>query len=154
MSPARPRDVQKSSANPYQVAFGTRIEFVNLNSEVPVWQDEKAAVIDNQLQAVILMAQVPTDPAIPCSALQGRGGKAQKGYPLIAPSGDVPKRLADLGQRTQVMMLLHQFLVMLLFEWANGPDKNLPQVQGSSPHMKHDSDFYIPHWESVVQKTL
>ena len=55
---------------------------------MPVGQDEKAAVIDDQLEAVILMAEVPTDPAIPCSALQGRGGKAQKGYPLTAPPID------------------------------------------------------------------
>src|SRR4030042_4349423 len=103
---------------------------------MPVGQDEKAAVIDDQLQAVILMAQVPTDPAIPCSALQGRGGKAQKGYPLIAPGGNVPEGFANLRQRTQVMMLLHQFLVTLLFEWTNGADKNLPQVQGSYPQRK------------------
>jgi hypothetical protein len=79
------------------------------------------------------MAQVPTDPAIPCSALQGRGGKAQKGYPLIAPSGNVPESFANLRQGTQVMMLLHQFLVTLLLEWMNGPDKDLPQVQWSFP---------------------
>ena len=108
---------------------------------MPVGQDEKAAVIDDQLEAVILMAEVPPDPAIPCSALQGRGGKPQKGYPLIAPSSDVPESLADLGQRTQVMVLLHQFLVPLLFDWTDGPDKNLPQVQGSYPQTKYNSGF-------------
>jgi hypothetical protein len=105
---------------------------------MPVRQDEKAAVIDDQLEAVILMAQVPTDPAITCSALQGRGGKAQKGYPLIAQSGNVPESLANLGQKTQVMILLHELLVTLLFEWTNGPDKNLPQVQDSCPQMKYN----------------
>ena len=65
-----------------------------------VGQDKKAAVIDDQLEAVILMAKVPTDPAIPGSALQGRGRKAQKGYPFIAPGSDVPECFADLGQRT------------------------------------------------------
>ena len=100
---------------------------------MPVGQDEKAAVIDDQLEAVILMAEVPTDPTIPCSALQGRGGKAQKGYPLIAPEGNVPEGFADLRQGTQVMMLLHQFLITLLFEWTNGPDKNLSQIQNSYP---------------------
>ena len=74
---------------------------------MPVGQDEKATVINDQLQPIILMVKVPPDPAIPCSTLQGRGGKAQKGYPLIAPSGDVPESLANLGQGTQVMMLLH-----------------------------------------------
>src|SRR3972149_113757 len=85
------------------------------------------------------MAQVPTNPAIPCSTLQGRGGKAHKSYPLIAPGGDVPERLADLGQRTQVMMLLHEFLVALLLEWTNGTNKNLHQVQGGYPQMKYNS---------------
>ena len=46
---------------------------------MPVGQDEKAAVIDDQLEAVILMAEVPADPAISGRALQSGGGKAQKG---------------------------------------------------------------------------
>ncbi len=74
---------------------------------MPVGQDEKAAVIHDQLETVILMAEVPPDPTIPCSALQSRGGKAQKGYPLIAPEGNVPEGFADLRQGAQVMMLLH-----------------------------------------------
>ena len=63
---------------------------------MPVGQDEKAAVIDDQLEAVILMAEVPPDPTISCSTLQRRGGKAQKGYLLIAPEGNVPEGFADL----------------------------------------------------------
>ena len=114
---------------------------------MPLGQDEKTTVIDNQLQAVLLMAQVPTNPAIPGSALQGRRGKTQEGYPLIAPSRDIPERLADLGQRTQVMMLLHQFLVTLLFHWKNGPDKNLPQVQGSDLRKKNCLGFLYTSWE-------
>ena len=105
---------------------------------MPVGQDEKAAVIDDQLEAVILMAEVPPDPTIPCSALQSRGGKAQKGYPLIAPEGNVPEGFADLRQGPQVMMLLHQFLITLLFEWTNGPDKNLSQIQNGYPQMKYN----------------
>src|SRR4030042_920732 len=108
---------------------------------MPVGQDEKAAVIDDQLEAVILMAEVPPDPTIPCSVLQSRGRKAQKGDPLIAPEGNVPEGFADLRQTTQVMMLLHQFLIMLLFEWTNGPGKNLSQIQNSYPPMKHNHAF-------------
>ena len=100
---------------------------------MPVGQDEKTAVIDDQLEAVILMAEVPPNPTIPCSTLQSRGGKAQKGNPLIAPGGNVPEGFADLRQGTQVMMILHQFLITLLFEWTNGPDKNLSQIQNSYP---------------------
>ena len=71
------------------------------------------------------MAGVPSDPTITCSALQSRSGKAQKAHPLIAPEGNIPERLADFGQSPQVMMLLHQLLITLLFEWMNGLDKNL-----------------------------
>ena len=92
---------------------------------MPVGQDKKAAVIDDQLEAVILMAGVPSDPAITCNALQSRGGKAQKPHPLIAPEGNIPSRLADLGQRSQVMMLLHQFLITMLLGCMDGPDKNI-----------------------------
>src|SRR3990172_62653 len=108
---------------------------------MPVGQDEKAAVIDDQLEAVILMAKVPSDPTIPCSALQSRGGKAQKGHPLIAPEGNVPERLADLGQRPQIMMLLHQFLITLFFAWTNRTDKNLSQIQDDSLQSEYG---YIP----------
>ena len=107
---------------------------------MPVGQDEKPAIVDDQLQAVILMTEVPTDPAIPGSTLQGCSGKAQKSYPVIVPSGDVPESFANLGQRTQVMMLLHEFLVTLLFERTSGPDKNLPKIQGSYPQMEYNSD--------------
>ena len=57
---------------------------------------------------------------------------------VIAPSRDVLKGFADLGQRTQVMMLLHEVLVTLLFEWTNEPDKNPPQIQDSYPQRKYD----------------
>jgi hypothetical protein len=103
---------------------------------MPVGQDEKAAVIDDQLEAVILMAEVSADPVISGSALQSGGGKAQKGYPLIAPEGNVPEGFADFRQGTQVMMLLHQSLIALLFGRTNGPDKNLSQIQNGHPQMK------------------
>jgi hypothetical protein len=109
---------------------------------MPVGQDEKAAVIDDQLEAVILMAEVPSDPAISGSALQSCGGKAQKGYPLIVPEGNVPEGFADFSQRTQIMMFLHQFLITLLFEPTNGPYKNLSQIQNGHPLMK---DIYAPY---------
>ena len=65
--------------------------------KMPVGQDEKAAVIDDQFEAVILQAKVPPDPAISGRALQGGGGKTHQGDPVIVPGGDVPEGLADLG---------------------------------------------------------
>ena len=109
---------------------------------MPVGQDEKAAIIDDQLEAVILKAQVPSDPTIPCSIFQSRGGKAQKGYSLIAPEGNVPEGFADLRQGTQVMMLLHQSLVTLFFERTNKPDENLSQIQNGYLQMKYNHALY------------
>src|ERR1700728_1922237 len=100
---------------------------------MPVGQDEKAAVVDDQLQAAIALAKVPTDPIVTHGALEGRGGKAQQRYPFFPPGGNVPERLADLRQSSQVVVLSHEFLVALLVAGANGPDNDLTQVQGSIP---------------------
>lgn len=57
---------------------------------VPIGKDKKTAVVDHQLQTIILVAGAPTDPSVPCAALPGRGGKAHKGHPLVLPARDVP----------------------------------------------------------------
>jgi broad specificity phosphatase PhoE len=76
--------------------------------------------------------------------------RAGSGYPFIAPGDHVPQGFADLGQRTRVMISLHQFPITMLFGWANGPDKDLPQVQRSYSRMNYNSDPYIHHWETGV----
>ena len=91
---------------------------------MPIGQDQKTAVIGQQVQAVILMAKIPADPPIPGRALPGRSGKAQQGHPLLSKGGDIPQGFANLGQSTQVMMLLHQLLKTLLFKCNDGPDKD------------------------------
>jgi hypothetical protein len=100
---------------------------------MPLGQDEIAAVVDDQLQAAILMAEVPTDPAITRGALERGGGKAEESHPCLTPGGDVPERFADLRQRTQVVVLSHQILVTPLLEWTNRPDNDFMQVQWSLP---------------------
>jgi hypothetical protein len=79
------------------------------------------------------MAEVPADPEIACCTLPGCGGKAQKSDPFLVPGGYVPKGFADLGQKTQVMMLLHLFLVMWLFERKDMADNDFLQVQDTEP---------------------
>jgi len=96
-------------------------------------KDEKTAVISNQLEAAILKAEGPSDPTIPCRALPCAGGEAQQSQPLIAPEGHVPKGLADLGQRSQVMMGLDELLETRLFARTDGPDKDLLQIQKGYP---------------------
>src|SRR6266568_8635840 len=104
---------------------------------MPIRQDEKAAVIDDQLQAAIAMAKVPTDPAIARRALEGGGGEAQQGYPFRTPGRDIPQRFANLRQSTQVVVQSHQFLVTGLVTGTNGPDNDLTQVQRRTPREAH-----------------
>jgi hypothetical protein len=115
-------------------------------------KDQETAVIGHQVQAIILVAEAPSDPTVPYRALPGSGRKGQKGYPLIAPGGDVPKGFADLAQSPQVVIGLHSFLETPLFGRKNGPDKDFFQVQdnhpdqvneaqGTQPHIPHPSEF-------------
>jgi len=122
------------------------------------WEDQEAAVIGHQVQAVILMAEVPSDPAIPCCTLPGRGGKAQKSYPFILPGGQVPKGFADLGQGTQVMMLLHLALVTWLFRVTHGTDSDFLKVQDTQPQDEVDgvqrTGASLPYpWANVQKKS-
>lgn len=94
--------------------------------DMPVRKDQKTAVVGHKFQTIILMTRAPADPLVPCSALPGCSGEADKGNPLVTPNGNVPKSFADLGQITQIMMCLHQFLIVPLFESSNRPDLNLP----------------------------
>jgi hypothetical protein len=109
---------------------------------MPIGKDQETAVIAHQVQAIILMAEVPTDPAVTCRTFPGRGGKAQKSNPVIVIGGSIPKGFADLGQRTQVMMLLHLFLVMGLFEGTNRPDNDFLHIQGNQPPDEVDEMQY------------
>jgi len=96
---------------------------------MPIWQDQKTTVIGHQFQAVILVTESPADPPIPGRALPGRRGKAQQGHPLLVPEGDIPEGFANLGQRPEVMMCLHQCLITLFFESFNGADEDIFQAQ-------------------------
>ena len=100
--------------------------------QVPVGKNEKAAIVDHQLQAGILMAEAPTDPAIACGALQCRGRKAQQCDPLLPPARHVPKRFSNLGQMAQVVMLSHELLVAGLFAEMNEPHHHLAQFRTRS----------------------
>src|SRR2546429_241153 len=86
----------------------------------------------HQLQAGILLAEAPTDPAIACRALQCRGRKAQQRDPLLPPARHVPKRFSNLGQMAQVVMLSHELLVARLFAGMNEPHHHLAQFRTRS----------------------
>ena len=74
-------------------------------------QNQEAAVVGEQVLAVVLDAEVPTDPAVAGGALQRRRREARQRHPAAAPRRRVPQRLADLRQRAQIVVRLHQALV-------------------------------------------
>jgi hypothetical protein len=84
-------------------------------------QDEEAAMIGDQMEALIVQHGGPADlpvaclsadrqtgPAVARSALQRRGLPAQQREPLAAPLGHIAQRLAHHPGEAQVMMLPHQ----------------------------------------------
>jgi len=75
--------------------------------QMPLWQDQKPAVVSDEFESPVLVAVVPPDPAVTRGALQSRGGKTQRRGPLPINEGNVPQRVADLGQVAQVVVLLH-----------------------------------------------
>ena len=74
----------------------------------PARQDQEPAVVREQVLAVVLGAEVPADPAVARAALQRRRREADQRHPLAAPARGVPQRLADLRQRAQVVVRVHQ----------------------------------------------
>jgi hypothetical protein len=117
-----------------------------------VWKDEETAVVGHQVEAIKLMAEVPSDPALPCCALPGGCGKSEKGNPRIFPACDIPKGFTDLGQRAQVMMLLHQFLKWLFFAGKNRSENDFRQVQKMPPDewVERQHNLSIHHPERIV----
>src|SRR5271166_1577345 len=124
--------------------------------QVPVGKNQKAAIVDHQLQAGIVLAQAPTDPAIARGALQCRGRKAQQRDPLLPPACHIPQRLADLRQIAQVVMLAHELLVAGLLAGTNQPDHHLAKLRRRSSvnALRMHSGARIPGRGRDVQKNL
>jgi hypothetical protein len=85
-------------------------------------QDQEAAVVGDQMETVVLITGRPANPAIPRRALPGRCGEAQQGQPLRVMPRHIPQGMADLRQRPQVMMGLHQRLEARLISGAINGD--------------------------------
>ena len=75
---------------------------------MPLGQNQKPAVVRQQVQAVLLVAKIPADPVVARGALPGRRREAQQCQPLLAPTRHVPQRATDLAERAQLMMRFHQ----------------------------------------------
>jgi hypothetical protein len=61
-------------------------------------QDQKTTIIGDQVQAVVLMTEIPTDPAVTGCTLPGGGAEVQQGQPLATPGDHIPQGMTDLGQ--------------------------------------------------------
>jgi len=97
--------------------------------KMPARQDQKAAVVDHQLEPVELMPEVPADPLVPRRTLPGRRRETYWAQPLLPPNGYVAERLADLRKSPQVVVLLHQGLITSLFPRKNRLNHDFPQIQ-------------------------
>jgi len=97
--------------------------------DVVLGQDQKSAVVGDQVQAVVLVAEIPSDPGVTRRALPGRRGEARQGQPLPVPGGDIPQGVADLRQRPEVVTGCHQGLEAVLLIRSNGLKDDLSEVQ-------------------------
>ena len=86
---------------------------------MPSRQDQEPAVIGDQVQAVVWVAETPTHPALPHRAFPGGGGKAQQRDPFLAPGCHVPEGFTDFRQHAQILMPLPQGLITRCFTGPN-----------------------------------
>jgi hypothetical protein len=96
-------------------------------------QDQEACVVGDQVQAVVLIAQIPADPAVTGCTLPSRGTKAQQRQPLLTPSGHVPEGVANLGKRSEVMMGLKKRLKACFLRYRHRPKDDLAKVHAQRP---------------------
>ena len=97
----------------------------------PARQHQEAAVVREQVLAVVLGAEVPADPAVAGGALQRRRREARQRHPLAAPDRGIPPRLADLRQRTEVVVRRHQPLVAPLVAGRHGLHDHFAQIHAA-----------------------
>ena len=108
----------------------------------PARQDQEAAVVGEQVLAVVLRAEVPADPAVAGAALQRRRREAGQRHPLAAPARGVPQRLADLRQRAQVVVRLHQLPVAPFVPGRHRLHGHLAQFQTAPGSIANFAPFY------------
>ena len=108
----------------------------------PARQDQEAAVVGEQVLAVVLRAEVPADPAVAGAALQRRRREADQRHPRAAPARGVPQRLADLRQRPQIVVRLHQLPVAPFVPGRHRLHGHLAQFQTAPGSIANFAPFY------------
>jgi hypothetical protein len=98
---------------------------------MPVGQNQKTAIVGDQLEPVIiiLMVKIPADPPIAHRAFPRGRRKTQQRHPLLVIGGHIPQGMTDLGQIPQVMMRRHQLAMKRFFAALNGTDSHFVEVQ-------------------------
>ena len=88
-------------------------------------QEQEPGVVGEQMQPVKLHRVVPANPAVARRALQRRCREHHQRQPLAAMMSDIAHRLADSGQRTEVVVRLHQLPKPSLLVRCDDVDPNL-----------------------------
>jgi hypothetical protein len=96
-------------------------------------QDEKAHVVADQMQAIVLVALIPADPTIARRTFPSRSADHQQRRPLPAPRRHIPDGVTDLRDRAKVVMRLKQRLEARLLSDADRPQCDLFQVHAHGP---------------------
>src|SRR5208337_3476359 len=105
----------------------------------------------DQLQAVILVAVVPTNPLVAYRAFPGRGRKTQQGNPFPPIVGSIPKRLADLANHAEIVMGVQQLLETPLLALPDRANPDLPKLQVPCPARPLRRPSFIARTNPIVQ---
>jgi hypothetical protein len=92
-------------------------------------QHKEAGIVGDQMQAIELEAKIPPDPPFARRALPRRGAKAQQRQPLLLPSSDVPYGVADLGHKSQVVMVVQECFKALLLSYDHRAHDDFAKIQ-------------------------
>ena len=118
---------------------------------MPFGQNQKATVVGDQLQAVILVAEIPTNPLIPHRAFPGRRRKTQQGNPFSPIVGSIPKRFADLANCSEIVMGVQQLLETPLLVLPDRANPDLSKLQVPCPTRPLRRPSFIARTNPVVQ---
>jgi len=132
-----------------------------------VGQDEKAAIVGDEVKALILQERGPTDKTVSRPALEGRRMPAKQGKPLSSALGHIAQRLPHQAREAQVVMLAHQLFPALPLPRENRPNddflqetlmdplkfhtRRLTHSQEQSPRKNEKTSItttYLKHWRS------
>lgn len=92
-------------------------------------EDQKAAVVCDEIKPLVVEVGWPSDPMVSWLALEGGGLPAYEGKPLVFPDGHIPQRRADHARKPQIMVLTHEGIPAFTFVGEDGPDNNLCQAK-------------------------